>query len=116
MSTGNLSIKIEIRKDQIRKAYQRFSQRTSSKMVAKESDSQKNEESNKEVDEEKIRTCMISLMKKDTPNPRKDTANNSASSATSMISRLRIEHIQATTSALALKSVLVIPETGITCP
>ena len=60
-------------------------------MVAKELEAQKNVESIKETDEEKIRSYAMSLIKKDKLNPSNGVASASASFVTSMMSILGID-------------------------
>ena len=69
-----------------------------SKMIAKELESQKSEESYKEEDKGKIRSYVMSLMKQDTQNPSDCEANASSSSETSNATRT-------TSSTPALKSI-----------
>ena len=52
-------------------------------MVAKEFEAQKNALTEKEADEEKIRSRVMSLVKKDLPSPSHEIANASASSEAS---------------------------------
>ena len=68
-------------------------------MVAKDLEVQKSTESNKEEDKEKIRSYVISIVKKDTPNISNYAANASALSETSNAT-------YPTTSIPASKSIL----------